>query len=127
MRFRHATFEVVNANFFRGAALFGLLAVALGAFGAHALKATLISNGTAEIWNKAVLYHLVHAVVLLALALSGTQNRGAFVCFLLGIVIFSGSLYLLALTNLRWLGAITPFGGLCLLAGWAWLIISPGR
>lgn len=112
---------------FRIAAALCFLAVALGAFGAHALKPTLEANGTLDAWNKAVLYHLAHAVALLALALYGAQNRAA--CYLLvaGVAIFSGSLYLLALTNVRWLGAITPIGGLCFLAGWAWLAIAPPR
>ena len=112
---------------FRIAAALCFLAVALGAFGAHALKGTLEANGTTDAWNKAVLYHLAHAVALLALALYGTANRGA--CYLLcaGVLIFSGSLYVLAITNVRWLGAITPIGGLCFLAGWAWLIVAPGR
>ncbi len=110
---------------FRIAASLCFLAVALGAFGAHALRPILEANGTVDAWNKAVLYHLAHAVALLTLALHGPQNRGA--CYLLvaGVVIFSGSLYILAYTNLRWLGAITPIGGVCFLAGWAWLLIAP--
>src|SRR3954468_23891406 len=112
---------------FRLAAFLCFLAVALGAFGAHGLKALLQSNETSDVWNKAVLYHLAHAVALVALALHGAANRGAFYLLLAGVVIFSGSLYLLALTNVRWLGAITPLGGLCFLAGWAWLAISPPR
>lgn len=109
----------------RLAAAFCFLAVALGAFGAHALKATLESRGMLDAWNKAVLYHLVHAVALVALALHGTGNRAAYYLLAAGILFFSGSLYLMALTNIRWLGAITPLGGLCFLAGWAWLIFSP--
>ena len=109
----------------RLAAAFCFLAVALGAFGAHALKATLQSSDMLDVWNKAVLYHLVHAVALVALALSGAGNRATYFLLLAGIVLFSGSLYTIALTNVRWLGAITPFGGLCFLAGWAWLIIAP--
>ena len=101
------------------------VAVALGAFGAHALKATLQNSGMLDAWNKAVLYHLVHAVALLALALYGAGNRGAFLLLAAGILFFSGSLYTMALTNVRWLGAITPLGGLCFLAGWAWLVIAP--
>jgi len=109
----------------RIAAALCFLAVALGAFGAHSLRSTLETHGMLDAWNKAVLYHFIHAIALLALALYGTANRG--VCWLLfaGIFLFSGSLYLLALSNVRWLGAITPFGGLCFLAGWAWLIIAP--
>ena len=115
----------MNANLFRAAAVFGFLAVALGAFGAHALKETLIANEMTDVWNKAVFYHFIHALVLLVLAtLPGTQ-RLVSALFGAGILVFSGSLYLLALTNIRWLGAITPIGGLCFLAGWLWLMISP--
>jgi len=109
----------------RIAAALCFLAVALGAFGAHALKATLQSSGMLDAWNKAVLYHFVHAVALVALALHGAGNRGAYFLLAAGILLFSGSLYAMALTNIRWLGAITPLGGLCFLAGWAWLVISP--
>ena len=109
----------------RVAAAFCFVAVALGAFGAHALKATLQSSGMLDAWNKAVLYHLVHAVALVALALYGAGNRGAYLLLAAGILFFSGSLYTMALTNVRWLGAITPLGGLCFLAGWAWLVVSP--
>jgi uncharacterized membrane protein YgdD (TMEM256/DUF423 family) len=109
----------------RIAAAFCFLAVALGAFGAHALKATLQSTAMLDAWNKAVLYHLVHAVALVALALSGVGNRATYFLLAAGILLFSGSLYTMALTNVRWLGAITPLGGLCFLAGWAWLVIAP--
>lgn len=110
---------------FRIAALLCFLAVALGAFGAHGLRETLQAHGMLEVWNKAVLYHFIHAIALLVLALYGAANRGAWWLLFVGIFIFSGSLYAMALTNLRWLGAITPIGGLCFLAGWAWLIIFP--
>jgi uncharacterized membrane protein YgdD (TMEM256/DUF423 family) len=109
----------------RIAAVFCFLAVALGAFGAHALKAKLEASGMLDAWNKAVLYHLVHSVALIALALYGAGNRTAYFLLAAGIVLFSGSLYTMALTNVRWLGAITPLGGLCFLAGWAWLVIAP--
>lgn len=92
--------------------------MALGAFGAHALRPRLALLGTAWIWEKAVLYHLAHAVALLALALGRPVNRWVVPLFAAGIFIFSGSLYVLALTNVQWLGAITPFGGACFLAGW---------
>jgi uncharacterized membrane protein YgdD (TMEM256/DUF423 family) len=101
------------------------LAVALGAFGAHALRSTIESHGLIDVWNKAVLYHFVHAIALLVLAFRGGANPGAWWLFFAGIFLFSGSLYTMALTNVRWFGAITPLGGLCFLAGWAWLIISP--
>ena len=114
-----------EVTFFRIAAALCFMAVALGAFGAHALKATLQSSGMLEVWNKAVLYHFLHAIALVALALNGAGNRAAYFLLVAGIVLFSGSLYAMALTNIRWLGAITPLGGLCFLAGWGWLIISP--
>ena len=111
----------------RIAATLCFLAVALGAFGAHALRSMLESHDMLEVWNKAVLYHFIHAIALLVLALFGTVNRGAWWLLFAGIFLFSGSLYVMALTNLRWLGAITPFGGLCFLAGWLWLIVAPSR
>jgi uncharacterized membrane protein YgdD (TMEM256/DUF423 family) len=109
----------------RLAAALCFLAVALGAFGAHALRSTIESHALVDVWNKAVLYHFVHAIALLVLALQGVANRGAWWFLLAGIFLFSGSLYAMATTNVRWLGAITPLGGLCFLTGWAWLIISP--
>jgi len=111
----------------RLAAALCFAAVGLGAFGAHALKDTLHSHDMADVWNKAVLYHFIHAIALFVLALFGTANRGAWWLLFAGIVLFSGSLYVMALSNLRWLGAITPFGGLCFLVGWGWLIIAPPR
>jgi len=111
----------------RIAAALCFLAVALGAFGAHWLKPTLEAHGLTDVWNKAVLYHFIHAIALFVLALCGTANRGAWWLFFAGILLFSGSLYVMALTNVRWLGAVTPLGGLCFLAGWAWLVISPTR
>jgi uncharacterized membrane protein YgdD (TMEM256/DUF423 family) len=110
---------------FRIAAALCFLAVALGAFGAHALKPSLEGSGMLEVWNKAVLYHFLHGVALVALALHGAGNRAAYFLLFAGVVLFSGSLYAMALTHVRWLGAITPLGGLCFLAGWAWLVISP--
>ena len=109
----------------RIAALFGLLAVALGAFGAHGLKDVLARNQTTVIWEKAVLYHFIHALLLLVMAGRRPLHTGPWFCFLAGIVVFSGSLYLLAVTNQRWLGAITPLGGLSFIAGWLWLVIAP--
>jgi uncharacterized membrane protein YgdD (TMEM256/DUF423 family) len=108
----------------RLAALLGFLGVALGAFGAHGLSEILAKNGRADAWATAVLYHLVHACILAALSLA-RPPRAAWWLFAAGIIIFSGSLYLLALTNLRWLGAVTPLGGLCLLGGWLALAIEP--
>ena len=113
--------------FFRIAAALCFLAVALGAFGAHSLRSTLETHGTLDVWNKAVLYHFIHAIALFVLALFGTTNRGAWWLLFAGIFLFSGSLYLMALIRQSpdWLGAVTPLGGLCFLTGWAWLIIAP--
>jgi len=116
---------VTNSTALRVAAVVGFLAVALGAFGAHGLKDILSRNGTSEIWQKAVFYHFIHAVMLFILAQRPTLQLGPCVSFLIGIVIFSGSLYLLALTNVRILGAITPIGGVSFIVGWLWLAICP--
>ena len=114
---------------FRIAAAFCFLAVALGAFGAHALRSTIESHGLMEVWNKAVFYHFVHAIALLLLAFFATFNRAAWFLLCAGIILFSGSLYAMALIPQwrDWLGAITPLGGLCFLAGWAWLVVAPRR
>ena len=117
----------MNLLLFRLAAGLCFLAVALGAFGAHALKARLQLHDLTGVWEKAALYHFLHAVALLALSLVPNLSRIAPMLLIIGIALFSGSLYALALTNLRWLGAITPLGGLCFLAGWLWLAISPTR
>ena len=114
-----------NSLTLRVAAIFGLLAVGLGAFGAHGLKDLLIRHGTTAIWEKAVLYHFIHTVMLYLLALRTPVPSGPWYSFLIGILIFSGSLYLLAATSTRWLGAITPIGGVSFLVGWLWLAITP--
>jgi uncharacterized membrane protein YgdD (TMEM256/DUF423 family) len=122
---RYSSFLMSSTLLVRLAAALCFLAVALGAFGAHALKSTLESHHMTDVWNKAVLYHFIHAIALFVLAFLATANRGAWWLFFTGIILFSGSLYIMALTNIRWLGAITPLGGLCFLAGWAWLVVSP--
>lgn len=108
----------------RTAATLGFLAVALGAFGAHGLKPRLEAAGRMDTWETAVLYHLVHAVVLLVLALARPAAVWAFRAFAAGVAVFSGSLYLLCLSGWTWLGAVTPLGGLFLLAGWALLFVK---
>jgi uncharacterized membrane protein YgdD (TMEM256/DUF423 family) len=118
---------MTNALHIRIAAVAGFLAVALGAFGAHGLKEILAQNGTTAIWEKAVFYHFIHAVMLFVVAGRKPFVAGAWWSFLAGIVIFSGSLYLLAVTNMKWLGAVTPIGGLSFLVGWAWLFWSAGK
>ena len=114
-----------SATAARLAAIVGLLAVALGAFGAHGLKDLLARNETAAIWEKAVFYHFIHAVMLYILANRTPFSRGPFFCFLAGILVFSGSLYVLGATNIKVLGAITPIGGVSFIAGWLWLAIKP--
>ena len=105
------------------AAINGALAVAAGAFGAHGLKARLDPDHL-QIFETAVRYHMYHALAMGLSALAArngaasTASYAAAGFFLAGIILFSGSLYLLALTNIRALGIITPFGGLAFLAGW---------
>jgi uncharacterized membrane protein YgdD (TMEM256/DUF423 family) len=105
----------------------GLFAVALGAFGAHGLKTLLAQNGTTAIWEKAAFYHFIHAVMMFVLADRKPFQLGPWWCFLVGIFFFSGSLYLLAATNILWLGAITPIGGVSFLVGWGWLLFKPSK
>jgi uncharacterized membrane protein YgdD (TMEM256/DUF423 family) len=109
------------------ASIAGATGVVLGAFGAHALETRLSPSQLAS-WQTAVQYHLLHAVVLLVLALfavwSGRSVRVPASLFSLGVVFFSGSIYCMVLGGPRWLGPITPIGGMCLIAGWislAWL------
>ncbi len=110
------------------ASLFMFLAVALGAFGAHALRNTL-STSMMEVYKTANLYHFIHALGLFVIAWLSTINSDpkiawAGVFLIAGIILFSGSLYMLSLTGVRWLGAITPFGGLSFLAGWLLLLLT---
>lgn len=110
-------------------ALFGFLAVAFGAFGAHALRHRF-DAAAVEVWRTASLYHLVHAVVLVAIGLSADKIRGGRVAgalFVAGILIFSGTLYALAFTGQRWLGAITPVGGVSLMVAWSVLAFGVAR
>jgi len=101
------------------AALLGFLAVALGAFGAHGLEGRLSPEATGW-WETATLYAMVHAVAALAVSLSGRGGLTAWGgwAFILGAVIFAGTLYAMALGAPRWFGAITPIGGVLMLAGW---------
>ena len=107
--------------------IFGFLTIALGAFGAHGLKNILINNETTDIYNKAVLYQMFHTLILLFLGLYQELGKNIHMLtglsFVLGILIFSGSLYILSITNIKWLGAITPIGGLFFLTGWISLFI----
>jgi uncharacterized membrane protein YgdD (TMEM256/DUF423 family) len=117
--------------FFSAGAIAAFIAVALGAFGAHSLRSKLTPE-MLNIFEVGVRYQMYHAVGLMAVAWAlvrwpDTNLNGAGWSFIVGIIIFSGSLYLLSTTGIRWLGAITPIGGLAFLAGWAILIWSLNR
>ncbi|MCA8953388.1 MAG: DUF423 domain-containing protein [Planctomycetes bacterium] len=107
-------------------ALFAGLAVAFGAFAAHALKERLAVEAlqTIEVGVRYQMYHGIALVLCAALADRGRRVGGAAVCFALGIVLFSGSLYGLALAEWRWLGPVTPIGGVSFLIGWVLLVLS---
>ena len=108
------------------AGLLGATGVGLGAFGAHALRDLLLERGMTSAWETAARYQLLHAVVLFAAAGWLRSSQGsvqkrvslASTCWIIGTVLFSGSLYILALDGPRWVGPVTPLGGLGLLAGW---------
>lgn len=122
---------MVTAVFFiRVGAILGGMAVALGAFGAHLLKQRLAPD-LFEIFEVGVRYHFYHTFAILVTAAVGALWPGkwataACAAWLLGTVVFSGSLYLLALTGARWLGAITPLGGVALIVGWVFLFLAAG-
>ncbi len=110
---------------------FSLIAVVLGAFGAHALRSKLPAE-MLETFEVAVRYQMYHSLALLATAWAHSQWNSQLTiasgwCFSIGILVFSGSLYILSLTGVRWLGAITPLGGAAFIAGWTCLIIATLR
>lgn len=109
------------------------LAVGMGAFGAHGLRERLDAYSM-SVYEKAVFYHFVHALGILIVSLLARANAITFSgqarvawLLLIGIVVFSGSLYALAISGVRILGAITPIGGLAFIAGWIWLIVESMR
>lgn len=114
------------------AGFFGLTGVALGAMGAHAMAATLAERGMAHAWETAARYHLFHAVALLGAAVwlrhaaGGAASRMLWAarCWSAGILLFSGSLYGLAAGGPRWLGPVTPIGGVALMAGWVFVLAA---
>jgi uncharacterized membrane protein YgdD (TMEM256/DUF423 family) len=117
--------------FFAAGSFSALVAVAAGAFGAHGLRGRLAPD-MLTIFETGARYQMYHSLALLAVAWACTRFRGALPpaagwLFLVGIVIFSGSLYVLAMTGQRWFGAITPFGGAAFLAGWTLLAIAAMR
>jgi len=121
----------MDRTFALAGALSAFMAVAAGAFGAHALRARLPPDLLA-VFETGAQYQMYHALALLAVAWAsnhwpGTPLRAAGWLFIGGTLLFSGSLYLLAVTGARWLGAITPLGGLLFLAGWAALAIGVAK
>jgi len=113
---------------FISTAIFGFLSVSLGAFGAHFLENTIDDYGK-SIYEKAVLYQMFHTMALFAVGVMQHLNKETSFSvagwgFLAGIILFSGSLYLLTTTGIKWLGAITPIGGVAFLFGWFWLVVS---
>jgi uncharacterized membrane protein YgdD (TMEM256/DUF423 family) len=113
------------------ACVFGALSVAAGAFGAHALREA-VSARDLEIFQTAAHYQMTHALALFGVAWGRTRWRGNLVNYAgnalsVGIMLFSGSLYVLVLTNTRWLGAVTPLGGILLITGWVLLGVAGWR
>ncbi|MDO6437547.1 DUF423 domain-containing protein [Cyclobacterium sp. 1_MG-2023] len=122
-----------SSNLIQTAAVFGALAVIFGAFGAHALEEMLVSTGRLDTYETAVSYHFYHSLALLMVGILSLQfpdkkriNYSA-LFFIAGILIFSGSLYILCLSQVTWLGAITPLGGLSFIIGWVMLLLSFGK
>jgi uncharacterized membrane protein YgdD (TMEM256/DUF423 family) len=118
----------VNHKLFRIAAALLGIAVALGAFGAHGLK-DMVEPERIDVWEKAVRYQMLHATALMILAvaaahLTAKTVQRASVLFQVGILLFSGSLYLLVLLDIPALGAVTPLGGVAMIAGWVMLALS---
>ncbi|MEQ6165915.1 DUF423 domain-containing protein [Ekhidna sp. MALMAid0563] len=118
----HKLFLVISS-------IFGMLSVALGAFGAHALKDKLQSDGTLDTYQTAVQYQFYHTLALLAITLLMTKYESQWLNYAgysmtFGILIFSGSLYVLCFTGMKWMGAITPIGGLLFIAGWLFLLLT---
>lgn len=118
--------------FFMLATVLGGLAVALGAFGAHALEGRVEAR-LLEVFETGVRYHFYHALALVAVVVAlGRWPESGLIpvagwLFVVGILIFSGSLYLMTFTGIRWLGAITPIGGVAFIAGWICLALAAGR
>ena len=112
-----------------GASILGLLSVTIGAFGAHGLESILTAHARVDTFDTAVNYQFYHTVALLCLGILMLHVQHKFLqyaayAFIAGIVLFSGSLYVLSLTNITILGAITPFGGLAFMIGWLCLALG---
>ncbi len=107
-------------------AIFGLFGTIFGALAAHGpVHELLIKEGHMDSWHTALLYQWFHAIALLAIGQNRPIHRPTVICWLIGVLLFSGSIYLLALDpSQKWAGPITPIGGLFLIAGWAWLWVT---
>jgi uncharacterized membrane protein YgdD (TMEM256/DUF423 family) len=121
----------MSSTWFGMGAVAAAIGVGLGAFGAHGLKAR-VSPEMLTVFETGVRYHLIHALGLLAVGWAagrwpGSLTQAAGILMVSGIVLFSGSLYIMTLTGIRWLGAITPLGGLAFIAAWMSLAISAFR
>ncbi len=119
----------MSKNILTTAAMLGALGVMIGAFGAHGLKPLLEEYGRLDTFETAVKYHFYHALAILALGILARKAPNKYLryshfLFLGGVVVFSGSLYVLCLTNIGILGAITPIGGVLLIAGWISLALG---
>ena len=119
-----------NSTFIQLAGILGGLAVGIGAFGAHGLQPLLEATGRSETFETAVKYHFYHTLAILILGIwHGFQPerkwlKASMWSFFIGILIFSGSLYILSLSGITWLGAITPFGGVAFIIGWIFIIFA---
>ena len=114
------------------AGILGALSVGIGAFGAHGLQDTLTANGKVDTFETAVKYQFYHTLALLLLGILMLNFQQSYLtyaayAFTGGIVVFSGSLYVLSLTNMTWLGAITPIGGLGFILGWVFLVLGVSK
>lgn len=114
------------------AGILGAISVGIGAFGAHSLQDTLTANGRLDTFETAVKYQFYHALALLLLGILMLNFEHSYLtyaayAFMAGTFVFSGSLYTLSLTNITWLGAITPIGGLGLILGWVFLVIGVSK
>jgi uncharacterized membrane protein YgdD (TMEM256/DUF423 family) len=114
------------------AGVLGMIGVGLGALGAHGLKATLLARGTVAAFESGARYHMFHVLAIFVAGLwlqsaassAPTLGKWAVRCWAIGIVLFSGSLYWLSLGGPRWLGPVTPFGGVAFILGWALVLIA---
>lgn len=118
----------LSASLFPVASITGVLGILLGAFGAHILKGQL-TDVTLQWWRTAVFYHLIHTLLLVMIAFMSNRYHSRWLersalAVVIGILLFSGSLYLMAITEAHWLGFITPVGGLGFILGWIFLSLS---